>query len=210
MPAQSRTEPLARAVAVAHHNMEDALARRERLKALKQAAALAGGDGDAPSTTAPAAAAAEPEKPVLKFRNYTVKDASIAHETVRVGGACATAMTADGGGGGARWRPSSLGDLASASAHPLQHRIHTLHVIAHACRHRKCAQAVTHCVLTLTKTHEQTSLLHGAAGRAGQAGQAGRAGGGGQAGGRRPRGAVAASRAHSVLRRRRRQVAQRA
>ena len=61
--------------------MEDAKERRERLKALKQAAALVGEAGDdGPSSTT---AAAEPDKPVLKFRNYTVKDPSIAHETVR-------------------------------------------------------------------------------------------------------------------------------
>lgn len=64
--------------------MEDAKARRERLKALKQAAELAGGanaDGAAADSQEPAP---EPEKPVLKFRNYQIKDQSIAAEQVRV------------------------------------------------------------------------------------------------------------------------------
>ena len=75
--------------------MEEAAARRERLKALKAAAQLAGADGgggggDAPMADAGAAAEAgqqqqqeqEPEKPTLKFRNYAMKDARIEHEAV--------------------------------------------------------------------------------------------------------------------------------
>eukprot|EP00877_Chromochloris_zofingiensis_P001200 jgi/Chrzof1/11080/Cz05g22210.t1 len=60
--------------------MEDAVARRERLKALKQAADLAN-SADQPST-APSQAAEEPAKPVLKFRNYVVRDEHIQHEQV--------------------------------------------------------------------------------------------------------------------------------
>ncbi|PNW75233.1 hypothetical protein CHLRE_12g518300v5 [Chlamydomonas reinhardtii] len=48
--------------------MEDALARKERLKALRAAAQAAETDGGAEP------AAEEPEKPVLKFRNYAVQD----------------------------------------------------------------------------------------------------------------------------------------
>ena len=54
--------------------MESAEARRARLKALREAAAGAG-DADAPS--------AAPGEPVLKFRNYAVKDQkNIEHTTV--------------------------------------------------------------------------------------------------------------------------------
>mmetsp|Transcript_21131 Transcript_21131/g.46272 ORF Transcript_21131/g.46272 Transcript_21131/m.46272 type:complete len:134 (+) Transcript_21131:79-480(+) len=57
--------------------MEDAVARRERLKALK-AAAEAVGEG-APD----AAPEQDSDKPVLKFRNYAVKDEKrIEHEKV--------------------------------------------------------------------------------------------------------------------------------
>eukprot|EP00878_Enallax_costatus_P007084 GHUV01007423.1.p2 GENE.GHUV01007423.1~~GHUV01007423.1.p2 ORF type:complete len:135 (+),score=49.96 GHUV01007423.1:500-904(+) len=57
--------------------MEDAVARRERLKALKQAAQLVeSGDGAA------ADEAQQPEKPVLKFRNYVVRDEKIEHEKI--------------------------------------------------------------------------------------------------------------------------------
>lgn len=72
--------------------MEDAAARRERLKALRAAQQLAqqGEGGDVGGTGPPqqqqqqeAAAAEEPEKPVLKFRNYAVKDQkNIEHEKV--------------------------------------------------------------------------------------------------------------------------------
>lgn len=58
--------------------MDDAVARRERLKALKQAAQLVG-TGEA----AAAEQVQQPEKPVLKFRNYAVKDEKIEHEKVR-------------------------------------------------------------------------------------------------------------------------------
>ncbi|KAL6751021.1 mRNA splicing factor [Haematococcus lacustris] len=56
--------------------MEDAAARKERLRALRQAAEQAeGATGDAQ---------AEPEKPVLRFRNYAVKDHKhIQHEQVQ-------------------------------------------------------------------------------------------------------------------------------
>lgn len=54
------------------------------MKALKEAAALADGAAVEPAT------AAEPEKPMLKFRNYAVKDEkNIAHERVgHAGHAC--------------------------------------------------------------------------------------------------------------------------
>ncbi|KXZ52889.1 hypothetical protein GPECTOR_8g269 [Gonium pectorale] len=61
--------------------MESALERKERLKALRAAALAAEGrQGD--DVEAPAEAP-EPEKPVLKFRNYAVQDTKrIDHERV--------------------------------------------------------------------------------------------------------------------------------
>jgi coiled-coil domain-containing protein 12 len=60
--------------------MEDAAARRERLKALKQAQQLIeANDADA----AAAQEGQQAEKPVLKFRNYVPKDEKIDHEKVR-------------------------------------------------------------------------------------------------------------------------------
>lgn len=79
--------------------MEEASARRERLKALKAAAAAAAGDappdGVAPGTEQQQQEA-EPEKPVLKFRNYVVKDTRIEHETVRGHGQAAAAGAGSG------------------------------------------------------------------------------------------------------------------
>ncbi|KAF6260392.1 cwf18 pre-mRNA splicing factor-domain-containing protein, partial [Scenedesmus sp. NREL 46B-D3] len=71
-------------------NMENAAARRERLKALKQAAQLVESGGNdaeavaaAPSEAQEAAAEQPAEKPMLKFRNYVVKDEkNIQHEKV--------------------------------------------------------------------------------------------------------------------------------
>jgi coiled-coil domain-containing protein 12 len=64
--------------------MDAAAERKQRLKALKEAQRLAEAKEDSSAGAAPeAAAAAEPEKPVLKFRNYVVKDQKIAHEQVR-------------------------------------------------------------------------------------------------------------------------------
>ncbi|KAG2499078.1 hypothetical protein HYH03_003261 [Edaphochlamys debaryana] len=61
--------------------MEDALARKERLKALRAAAQAAEAKGEDGGEPAPAE---EPEKPVLKFRNYAVQDTKrIDHETVK-------------------------------------------------------------------------------------------------------------------------------
>ena len=58
--------------------MDDAAARRERLRALRAAAAEAGEDGGQP-----AAQPAAPEEPQLRFRNYNVHDKKhIAHSTV--------------------------------------------------------------------------------------------------------------------------------
>jgi coiled-coil domain-containing protein 12 len=63
--------------------MDAAAERKERLKALKEAQRLAESTGETSAgAAAEAAAAAEPEKPVLKFRNYVVKDQKIAHEQV--------------------------------------------------------------------------------------------------------------------------------
>jgi coiled-coil domain-containing protein 12 len=63
--------------------MEDAQARRARLRALREEAASAPGGDEAAPAAAPAADAA-PEEPVLKFRNYAVKDDKrIAFERVR-------------------------------------------------------------------------------------------------------------------------------
>jgi hypothetical protein len=65
--------------------MEEAAARKERLKALKAAQQLVEQGNTAAAAAAQEAAAAEPEKPVLKFRNYTVKDEKhIEHEKVAV------------------------------------------------------------------------------------------------------------------------------
>ena len=60
--------------------MEDAAARKERLRALKAAAAAATGqDDEAPTTTHQK----EADAPVLKFRNYAVRDEKhIQHEKV--------------------------------------------------------------------------------------------------------------------------------
>lgn len=55
--------------------MEDALARKERLKALKQAAELADGSSVQEDTR-------DPEKPVIKFRNYTPRDEKLEHEKI--------------------------------------------------------------------------------------------------------------------------------
>jgi len=61
--------------------MEDAKARRERLKAMKAAAQAADGPSNGDAGTA--ADEQEAEKPVLKFRNYAVRDAQhIEHERV--------------------------------------------------------------------------------------------------------------------------------
>jgi coiled-coil domain-containing protein 12 len=69
--------------------MEEAAARRERLKALKAAQQLLEADAGAASAAQQEAAAAEPERPVLKFRNYTVKDEQhIQHEKVNVNLPC--------------------------------------------------------------------------------------------------------------------------
>ncbi|GIL47242.1 hypothetical protein Vafri_4093 [Volvox africanus] len=61
--------------------MEEVLARRDRLKALRAAAQASAADDTAappPDTTEP-----EPEKPILKFRNYAVQDTKrIDHERV--------------------------------------------------------------------------------------------------------------------------------
>lgn len=86
--------------------MEDALARKERLKALRAAAAAAGEVGV--QDQAAAAPEAEPEKPVLKFRNYVVQDTKrIDHETVRAWLGIAGGVVAGGRRGAApHGRPS--------------------------------------------------------------------------------------------------------
>lgn len=56
--------------------MEEAAARRERLRALRQAAGQQdGGAGQQDEQQA--------DKPVLKFRNYVMQDSNIQHEQVR-------------------------------------------------------------------------------------------------------------------------------
>jgi hypothetical protein len=114
--------------------MEDAAARRERLKALKAAQQLmeggggggegdastaadnntaAGGDAAAGSTGAAAAAEHAADKPVLKFRNYAVKDDKhIQHEKVRLVGQRAAAARDD--------TPSLSAQPAAADLHTLQ------------------------------------------------------------------------------------------
>ncbi|BDA50416.1 probable coiled-coil domain-containing protein 12 [Coccomyxa sp. Obi] len=57
--------------------MEAAADRKARLKALKEAAASA--EHSQTSTSAPSAQA---DEPVLKFRNYAVKDTRIEHQTI--------------------------------------------------------------------------------------------------------------------------------
>lgn len=60
--------------------MEDPAARRERLKALRKAAEQS---GQLDSQQQQYENATEPEKPVLKFRNYQVQDQKhIEHEKV--------------------------------------------------------------------------------------------------------------------------------
>lgn len=67
--------------------MEDAAARRARLKAMREAAEAEGQAAQVPADTAPLAqptdAAAAPEEPVIKFRNYAPRDEKIVHEKVR-------------------------------------------------------------------------------------------------------------------------------
>ncbi len=78
--------------------MDEAVARKERLKALRAKAeaaqareGAAAGDAPAQQRQAPPPSAApgppsepepEPEKPVLKFRNYQLRDKNIPHEEV--------------------------------------------------------------------------------------------------------------------------------
>lgn len=57
--------------------MEAAADRKARLKALKEAAASA-----EPSQTSTSAPSAQVDEPVLKFRNYAVKDTRIEHQTI--------------------------------------------------------------------------------------------------------------------------------
>jgi cwf18 pre-mRNA splicing factor len=57
--------------------METAEQRRERLRALREQAALA--DRDA---SEPAQPKSESDQPVLKFRNYAVKDKKIEHTVI--------------------------------------------------------------------------------------------------------------------------------
>ena len=69
--------------------MEDAATRRARLKAIRDAAGGAEPAGEAPADAVPAAKDAPPtEEPVLKFRNYAVRDDKIAHEKVSLITSC--------------------------------------------------------------------------------------------------------------------------
>jgi hypothetical protein len=64
--------------------MEDAQQRKERLRALRAAAATTGADDEQPAAAAAAQQQEQqqPEETVLKFRNYTVKDKKIEHQTI--------------------------------------------------------------------------------------------------------------------------------
>jgi hypothetical protein len=61
---------------------EDSKSRKERLKALRQAAQDAQTAGQSDETTAKGDAPESSEAPVLKFRNYALKDANIEHAKV--------------------------------------------------------------------------------------------------------------------------------
>jgi hypothetical protein len=67
--------------------MDEPAARRERLKALKEAAEAAGHVAQPDVTqTAPAidaSAQAAAQEPVLKFRNYAPRDEKLEHQKVR-------------------------------------------------------------------------------------------------------------------------------
>lgn len=69
-------------LALASAAMEDAAARKARLKALREAAAEGSaevGAGDQQPASAEAA-----QEPVLKFRNYAVNDSELQHEQARL------------------------------------------------------------------------------------------------------------------------------
>lgn len=68
---------LCRAILLYVRQMEDAQQRKERLRALRAAAAA---EPEQPPAAQPAQQ--QPEEPVLKFRNYTVKDKKIEHQTI--------------------------------------------------------------------------------------------------------------------------------
>lgn len=61
--------------------MDEAATRRARLKALREAAEAVDDQQRTQGAAAPTQDAVEPPKePVLKFRNYAVRDEKIAHE----------------------------------------------------------------------------------------------------------------------------------
>jgi hypothetical protein len=95
--------------------MEDAVARRVRLKALRASADASGAVAAEERT----AAAADLEKPVLKFRNYAVQDKKIEHEKVKHRLACRAC-----GSSSSSSRRRQLGELSShprpVEAHPGQ------------------------------------------------------------------------------------------
>lgn len=64
----------------------DTKSRKERLKALRQAAQDAQAAGQSEETHAKGDAPEASEVPVLKFRNYALKDANIEH--TKVGSMC--------------------------------------------------------------------------------------------------------------------------
>ena len=65
---------------------EDSKSRKERLKALRQAAQVAQAAEQPEETPAKGDAPEASEAPVLKFRNYALKDANIEH--TKVGNRC--------------------------------------------------------------------------------------------------------------------------
>jgi hypothetical protein len=78
--------PAAALACLLFNNMEDPAARRARLKALKEEAQAGGAT---PMDAAPAAAPARAEppatqEPVLKFRNYAVRDEKLEHQKVSI------------------------------------------------------------------------------------------------------------------------------
>ena len=68
---------LCRATAICARHMEDAQQRKDRVLALRGAAAS---EAEQPSAAQPLQQ--QPDEPVLKFRNYTVKDKKIEHQTI--------------------------------------------------------------------------------------------------------------------------------
>lgn len=114
--------------------MEDAAARKARLKAMRQeAAAAAEGGGDqaaAPPAEPPAEVPAE--EPVLKFRNYAVRDEKIEHKKVWRAALARLVQLRARAGGGRRHALAVSGTRAAAAADcsPRRCRVRLLQVEA--------------------------------------------------------------------------------